>query len=130
MNKKVFKSSEEWFSQADYDIETAKAMLKTGRYIYAIFMCHLSVEKALKGIYAEVLKKDAPKTHDLSYLVKLTGRNLPEELNLFVNNLNDSSVPTRYPEELKEMLKQYTKDTTKSVIVKSCEVISWLKKKL
>ena len=42
---------EEWFFQSDYDLETAQHMLQTGRNIYCIFMCHLSLEKALKGLY-------------------------------------------------------------------------------
>jgi len=38
---------DEWYLQSDYDFETAEAMFTSGRYIYAIFMCHLSLEKAL-----------------------------------------------------------------------------------
>lgn len=49
LNKNL-KSPEEWIFQAEYDIETAEAMLNAKRYIYAIFMAHLSLEKALKAI--------------------------------------------------------------------------------
>ncbi len=38
----------EWLAQADYDIETAELMISGGRHFYAVFMCHLAVEKALK----------------------------------------------------------------------------------
>jgi HEPN domain-containing protein len=54
-----YKQSEEWFKQADYDLETAETLLKTGRYIYAVFMCHLSIEKALKGLYAQKFEQDS-----------------------------------------------------------------------
>jgi len=57
MNSRVFKTSKEWLKQSDYDFETAKAMFKAGRYIYAVFMCHLSVEKALKALYVQTLEK-------------------------------------------------------------------------
>lgn len=43
----------EWYFQSDYDQETAFDMLKTGRNIYCIFMCHLSLEKALKGLFVK-----------------------------------------------------------------------------
>ncbi len=43
------KSVKEWFAQADYDMATADTMYRSGRYFYTIFMCHLSLEKALKG---------------------------------------------------------------------------------
>lgn len=55
MNMK-YKPAEEWLLQADYDMETAQAMFDSGRYIYAMFMIHLSIEKALKGIYAQSFK--------------------------------------------------------------------------
>jgi len=48
-----FKPPEEWAKQTEYDLKTAKAMFKTRRYIYAVFMCHLSIEKALKGLYVK-----------------------------------------------------------------------------
>ena len=41
----------EWYFQSDYDLETAVDMLKTGRNVYCIFMCHLCLEKALKVYY-------------------------------------------------------------------------------
>ncbi|MEW5841789.1 MAG: HEPN domain-containing protein, partial [Bacteroidota bacterium] len=66
-----FKPPDEWFLQAEYDIDTADAMFKSGRYMYAVFMSHLCIEKALKGLYAKTLCKDAPKTHNLLYLIEL-----------------------------------------------------------
>lgn len=39
-----------WIKLADYDYETAKAMLNTGRYLYVGFMCHQVIEKALKAV--------------------------------------------------------------------------------
>lgn len=44
MPEKKLKSPEEWFIQASYDLDTAEAMFKTERYMYTVFMCHLSIE--------------------------------------------------------------------------------------
>jgi HEPN domain-containing protein len=41
----------EWLKQADYDLDTAEFMVSGKRYFYAVFMCHLSIEKAIKGLY-------------------------------------------------------------------------------
>ena len=38
-----------WVEMSDYDVETADAMLATGRYLYVGFMCHQTIEKILKG---------------------------------------------------------------------------------
>ncbi len=47
------KEPKEWLKQADYYVDTAEFMFTGGRYFYAVFMCHLSIEKALEGIYQE-----------------------------------------------------------------------------
>ncbi len=100
-----FKLPTEWLKQAEYDMDTAKAMLKTGRYIYAVFMCHLAIEKVIKGTYSKIIKKDPPKTHDLVYLSELTSLNLAKDLTKFLDSLNDVSIPTRYPDELEKLVK-------------------------
>lgn len=64
------KSPQEWLKQADYDMDTAEIMFGNKRYIYAVFMCHLSIEKALKGLYTHRLKEIPPKIHNLVYLVE------------------------------------------------------------
>ena len=43
----------EWLRQSEYDIDTAEAMCRAGRYVYAAFMCQLAIEKALKGLVVE-----------------------------------------------------------------------------
>ena len=62
------KDPQEWLRQADYDMDTAEYMLSGGRYFYAVFMCHLSIEKALKGLFHDRLSVIPPKTHNLIYL--------------------------------------------------------------
>ena len=52
---------DEWFKQADYDMETAEFMFKGERYFYTVFMCHLSIEKALKGLIIQKNKEAPPK---------------------------------------------------------------------
>jgi HEPN domain-containing protein len=129
MSKNKFKPAREWFNQADYDLKTADAMFRAGRYIYTVFMCHLSIEKALKGLYAKQLKKDPPKIHNLNYLCEKIGLELSEEYQDFIDNLNNLSVPTRYPDELEKLLQDYKKDLTGTILDKTEELLLWLKKK-
>ena len=39
-----------WVKSSEYDIRTAEALFRSGRYVYVIFMCHLAVEKILKAV--------------------------------------------------------------------------------
>lgn len=124
------KTPQEWLKQADYDINTAEIMFDNKRYFYAVFMCHLSIEKALKGLYLERLKEIPPKTHNLVYLVEKIKLLLPENLYDSVFALNRVSVPTRYPDDIQRMLKDYNEERTKKVIESGKEVLQWLKKQL
>jgi len=126
----IIKSSNEWFKQAEYDMETAEAMFVAGRYIYTVFMCHLSIEKALKGLYAKKFQKDPPKIHNLNYYAEKVELDISQKLQDFIDKLNNLSVPTRYPDELERLLKDYEQDATEAVLNNSKELLLCLKQKL
>ena len=68
---------------ADYDLETARHMLATGRYLYVVFMCHLALEKMLKAHVTEMTQAVPAKSHDLIYLLKKSSLSLSQaHLNL------------------------------------------------
>ena len=125
--EKNFKPVEEWFKQAEYDLETAKAMFSTDRFIYTVFMCHLTIEKALKGLYTKKFKSNAPKTHDLIYLVKKIELELLPSYLDFLETLNDLSVPTRYPDDLERLLNQYRREKTEEILLKTEELFLWIR---
>jgi len=123
------KNSQEWLKQAEYDLETAQIMLQSGRYIYCVFMCHLSLEKALKSLYVKNLAKSPPKVHSLVYLAKSTNLELSQKMKEFLEELDEISVPTRYPQDLDSLLIDYSKEKTQVIFDRTKEVFEWLKKK-
>jgi HEPN domain-containing protein len=123
------KLPEEWLKQAEYDMDTAEYMFKGRRFLYTVFMCHLSIEKALKGLYSQKLKKVPPKTHNLLYLIEKIMLELPKSLYDFVFTLNRVSVPTRYPDDLQRILKNYDQKRTREVLDQSKGVLTWLREK-
>ncbi len=127
MKKDNSKAYKEWFLQADYDYDTAVALYKTGRYLYTVFMCHLTIEKALKGLWIKELDTFPTKTHNLVYLVEKIGLKLSEEDAKFVYMLSDVSMPTRYPEDLKTMTKLYPKDRANDILIYTKKLYLWIK---
>ena len=111
-----------------YDLTTAQSMLKTGRFIYVIFMCHLALEKALKAIVCNKNKQIPPKTHDLIYLLNLTDIQLPESLLDFLGMINNVSVVTRYPEDFPKLVQSYPKKIAQQYFEKTKEIIQCLQK--
>lgn len=63
-----------WLDSAEYDLETARAMLETKRYLYVGFMCHQTIEKALKGVLVfRNPEGELPYIHKLARLANLSG---------------------------------------------------------
>jgi HEPN domain-containing protein len=124
------KTAQEWLKQATYDMKTADTMFIGKRYIYAVFMCHLAIEKLLKGLYSQKFNDIPPKTHNLVFLIEKMKLELPEKYQDFVYTLNGLSVPTRYPDDLRKLLKDYTKAKTGKVLNQGKEVLKWLKARL
>ena len=125
--KYMEKRTGEWLKQADYDMGTAEFMFNGRMFFYTVFMCHLSVEKAMKGLYQERLKETPPKTHNLVYLLKKIGVRPMDAIGIFIIKLNEASVVTRYPEDIDKLQRQYTEVVVKDILVKSKEVLQWIK---
>ena len=123
---KMRKDTKSFKASAEYDLQSAESMLASGRYIYVVFICHLSIEKMLKAIVAEAIKKIPPKTHNLIYLIKLAEINLPQELFDFITKINNASIVTRYPEDFPKLLEAYPEDVVKGYLTKTKEVIRCL----
>jgi HEPN domain-containing protein len=120
-----------WAATANYDLRTADAMYKTGRYLYVVFMCHLAIEKMLKAILAQKYPADVPpKIHNLIQLVQRTEIDLPDQLKDFFQRLDNVSVATRYPEDLRTLSKEFNQDTAKLILAETKRMIKWLKQHL
>ena len=117
----------EWLKQAEYDMETADLMFSGGRFFYAVFMCHLAIEKALKGLYQKKFQKMPEKTHNLIFFLEQLQISPPEPVGKFIVRLNEASVATRYPESLAIISKNYSQKIAGDIINESREVLIWIK---
>jgi len=124
------RNAEEWSRQATYDFETAEYMFSGGRYFYSVFMCHLSLEKMLKGMYSKIFNALPPKNHNLVYFIEILELKLIKEHSDFIGELNLASVATRYPEDLAKISKEFTQINTKQILIKTKDILQWLKNDL
>lgn len=123
----VRKETRNWLDSSVYDYETAVHMLESGRYIYVVFMCHLSLEKMLKALIHESTGALPPRSHDLIQLAIRAGITLPARMNEFVGKINAASLVTRYPEDLTQLLAAYPRDVTRTYLEQTREVLTWLR---
>jgi len=117
-----------WIDISNYDYETAEAMLKSGRYLYVLFCCQQSVEKRLKAILLHKTSQMPPKTHDLAKLALLADLKLTDEQKLFLHRLSNYYIETRYPEEVKELVRQVDKSLSEKYFHETGEMIKCLDK--
>jgi HEPN domain-containing protein len=118
--------SDEWFSQAQYDIGTAESLIAAGRYPPVIFFCHLALEKALKALYVEKYNDIPEKTHSLVLLVDLLELDPPPHLLDSLIVINRLGITGRYPHNLEKVLEQYTKGQTQKLVKETQEILTWL----
>ncbi|MCF7912465.1 MAG: HEPN domain-containing protein [Candidatus Cloacimonetes bacterium] len=121
-----------WLELAEYDLETAKAMLKTDRLLYVGFMCHQTIEKALKGYYVFVVKEPPVFTHRLTFFTEKTGLEdkLTELQKDFIDELEPLNIEARYPTYKEKLLKSLTKERCHLIIAKTEEFLAWVRKKM
>lgn len=119
--------AEEWFRQSEYDFDTAKYMYNGSRFAYAVFMCHLSVEKALKGLYYQRLKDMPPKTHNLIYILSKIEIRPEAKMSKILTKLNEANIATCYPETLDIISKNYTELIVNELINSTEEALQWIK---
>jgi HEPN domain-containing protein len=65
--------------------------------------------------------------HNLLYFVDELHLELPPDMDAFLTRLNGLSIPTRYPDELRRMTREYDRARTDAVIGQSRKALEWLK---
>jgi HEPN domain-containing protein len=116
-----------WLRSSEYDLQTAESLLRSRRYIYVIFMCHLAVEKLLKAIVAESSTALPPRTHNLYRLFELGHITLAIVHEDLVAKLNAMSVLTRYPEDIATLSVEVTRKVAQEYLTKTKELMQWLR---
>jgi HEPN domain-containing protein len=116
-----------WLKSAEYDLESARHLFSAGRYLYVVFLCHLTLEKMLKALVSEITTEPVPRSHDLILLLRRS-RLVPEKLYLeFLGKLNNASIPTRYPDDIQQAIKDYPEEITRDYLKQTEEIVIWLK---
>ena len=121
-----------WLDLAEYDLETAEIMLLSKRYLYVGFMCHQTIEKALKGIYAKKHNEVPPRIHNLARLLKMVdlGDEIPTNLLQVIHELNPLNIACRYPDEELDILNDLTPEYTSEVLDNTRGLFEWLTTKM
>ena len=123
---------EYWMDIAQYDLETARAMLKSKRFLYVGFMCHQVIEKSFKGYYVLTKNDNPPYTHNLRYLAQQSGlfETMDENQKDFIELLGPLNIQSRYPTYKERILKTLNREKCETILKRTEELFQWIKSKL
>ena len=124
----IQKTVQYWIEGADYDLGVAEAMFEKGKYPYALFMGHLSLEKLLKALVVKATSNHSPYTHSLPLLAEKTGLKMPQTTIKALARFMEFHFEARYPNDQKKFYRKCTKAFTTRNLQKMNEVFLWLKK--
>jgi HEPN domain-containing protein len=117
-----------WLDLAQYDFDTAEAMLKTGRLLYVGFMCHQVVEKALKACYIKRRNETPPYSHNLSVLAKESGllEYFTEDQKKYISLIQPMNVESRYPSYKGKIFQTLDGNRCEEILKQTKEFFLWL----
>lgn len=120
-----------WVESAEHDLAAAESMFAAGRYDWCLFIGHLVLEKILKALF--VLNNEdkiPPKTHNLVKLANLASVNLNREQEIFLDEVNDFNLETRYPDYKFAFYQRCTKEFTEAYFHRIKDQYQWLKSQI
>lgn len=121
---------EHWLDIAQYDLETADAMLSSGRWLYVVFMCQQAVEKLSKGLYTLYIDDNIPRTHNINKIIehfedKISTIVSVEKLDFF-DTLSAYYLNNRYPDFMEKLSSQIKEPEATKILNETREVFKWL----
>ena len=119
-----------WLDHAQYDLDTAEAMLSTGRWLYVVFMCQQAIEKLVKGLYGLYIDFDTPRTHNITRIIEEFEKRLPRPIEMsikhFLNSLTYYYLNGRYPNFKEELSIEINEPTATNIYGQTQEVFKCL----
>lgn len=123
---------EYWVEGAEYDLDTARAMLETGRHLYVGFMCHQVIEKMLKACFVNATGQIPPYTHNLELLARKSSLDklMNGEQQDFLRRLEPLNVESRYPADRELLAKALTPEKCRTILTGTEEMFEWIRQRL
>jgi HEPN domain-containing protein len=123
---------DQWNKLAFSDFKAAKSLLKDNELLLAVFHLQQSVEKYLKMYQMAVNNKQPIHIHSLPRLAEdaeLLTKLSPDFIDL-ITKLNPFYISARYPSYKAMLEKQIDPEVIKKYILKTEELILWLKQEM
>lgn len=99
--------------------QTAQALVNAGRFLHALFFCHLTLEKLLKARYIEHHQQPAPPVHNLVWLAEQAGVALDDATREGLAQIAKFNIAGRYEDYKDDLRRQATAEYTNAWLEKT-----------
>jgi HEPN domain-containing protein len=137
-NKEKF---EYWLEVSEYDLDTARAMYESGRYLYVAFTCQQSIEKITKGLFTLFTSKEPPRIHNIWQIFRALKKEYELESVLDIESFNSELnkhkfffaellsyyISGRYPTYKESISTSIDTEKAKLLLSTTEEVFEWIK---
>jgi len=121
---------EYWLDIAQYDLDVAESMLKSGHWLYVVFMCQQSIEKLVKGLFAYYMPDTPPHLHNIKTIVVRIEPFFQKQIDAdkmdFFDELTAYYLSNRYPDYISKLSSQINETEAHDVMEKTKEAFACL----
>ena len=123
-----FEKTMAYFQESsDADFRVAQKLFAGKEFGYALFFCHLALEKLLKAIVVSVTDAPVEYTHSLFRLAELAKLDLTSIQIENLKTITKFNIAGRYEDEKWEFRKLATLEYTEKYLIITKKLILWLK---
>jgi HEPN domain-containing protein len=119
-----------WITVADKDFSTMMNLYNSKDYHWALFVGHIVIERLMKAVVVKNTKANAPFTHDLRRLSKLSQIEFEDQHIIWLDTITAFNINARYDSYKQAFYKKCTPDFTSEWVTNIKELRKWIKAKL
>lgn len=119
-----------WLSSSDKDFKAMGSLLKSGHYVWTLFLGHLILEKLLKAIYVKNVNANIPLIHNLSKIAEEAKLDISGKQKDLLDEITTFNISARYPDYKGRFYKKANKGFTEEYVKKIKRFRQWLRKKV
>ena len=117
-----------WRESAKRNLDTARDLIKSKHYDWALFLGELALEKSLKGAITKLQNDSTPYTHNLVKLAELSSIAFTQQDLEDLVQITKYNVQARYDDIKYQLYKMATKEYTEEWFTKIERLYSWIGK--
>jgi HEPN domain-containing protein len=120
-----------WLDDAANDLAAAEDLLKSGRWSLAVFLARQAVEKTLKAAHLHLLRRPAPREHNLAALARVLPVVMAPDVQADLDWLNPHYTTARYVDAaLGPPMSLYPQAMAEEAFARAQRVATWLTERL